>query len=392
MRKVRLSKLASPRGLVGGPFGSSLVSNDYRETGVPVIRGANMGVGRFVGGDFAYVSMEKLENDLGRNTAVARDVVFTQRGTLGQVALVPRSEHEIYVVSQSQMRLRVDPGLASPEFVYYAATSADFLRQIDDRAISTGVPHTNLGILAELEIPALPLAEQQAIAEVLVALDDKIAANTRLAAAADELAMQIFQSLIKPESIPLSSTAQFVNGKAFTKGASGTGRVVVRIAELNSGLSGSTVYSDAEVDGKHVAQRGDILFAWSGSLTLHRWHRDDAIVNQHIFKVIPAPGRPNWLLYEFLRSKLDEFKAIAADKATTMGHIQRRHLDEEVKAPSREEVDRVGPAMQSLWEIALNSESQSLSLAATRDALLPKLMSGQLRVRDAEKIVESAGV
>lgn len=243
-------------------------------------------------------------------------------------------------------------------------------------------PMLNRNYIAAVPVLRPPLPEQQAIAEVLGAVDDKIAANTRLVATADELARHTFNSLPTFHCLPLSSTAQFINGKAFTKDASGRGRIVVRIAELNSGPSGSTVYSDATVDDKHIARPGDILFAWSGSLTLHRWFRDEAIINQHIFKVIPANGRDNWLLYELLRKKLTDFKSIAADKATTMGHIQRHHLDEEVPVPSPDAVERVRPLMQSLWDMALNAERESLTLAATRDALLPKLMSGQLRVRD----------
>ncbi len=83
---------------------------------------------------------------------------------------------------------------------------------------------------------------------MLGALDDKIAANAALVHAADDLARLRFQGLLEDgETIPLSSLAKFVNGKAFTKGATGTGRVVLRIAELNSGIGGSTVYNDIDV-------------------------------------------------------------------------------------------------------------------------------------------------
>jgi type I restriction enzyme S subunit len=69
-------------------------------------------------------------------------------------------------------------------------------------------------------------------------------------------------------------------------------------------------------------------------LTAARWYRPEAIINQHIFKVIPNEGTPMWLVNQAMHEKLDEFRAIAADKATTMGHIQRRHLDEPVRVRS----------------------------------------------------------
>jgi type I restriction enzyme S subunit len=186
----------------------------------------------------------------------------------------------------------------------------------------------------------------------------------------------------------LTDVARFVNGKAFTKDASGTGRVVVRIAELNSGLGGSTVYNDIEVADQHLARPGDLLFAWSGSLTLHRWFRPEAIVNQHIFKVIPQRGFPIWCAYGLISRKLDEFKAVAADKATTMGHIQRRHLEELVDVPTRAVMESNDDEMTTLWNRALLAEQESLTLGSLRDALLPELMAGRIRVNDAEMTVE----
>jgi type I restriction enzyme S subunit len=149
------------------------------------------------------------------------------------------------------------------------------------------------------------------------------------------------------------------------------------------------VFSDAEVGDDFLARPGDILFAWSGSLTLHRWFRPEAIVNQHIFKVIPS-GYPSWLVYELLRDRLAYFKGIAADKATTMGHIQRGHLDGLVNLPSSHSISGVDELMTSLWDRRLLAERENETLAATRDTLLPQLMSGTLRVRDAETHLEEA--
>lgn len=227
---------------------------------------------------------------------------------------------------------------------------------------------------------------QDAIAEVLGALDNKIAANTTLVAAADALAGLKYQAMTYVgESRPLSSLAEFVNGKAFTKDATGTGRVVIRIAEMNSGLGNSTVYNDLTVAEKYLARAGDLLFAWSGSLTVQRWFREEGIVNQHIFKVIPT-DLPLWVVNGALLAKLAEFRGIAANKATTMGHIQRHHLDELVVVPSAEVIAREDAGMQALWDRALQAERESLKLAELRDKLLPELMSGRLRVKNVERI------
>ncbi|MGY0196573.1 restriction endonuclease subunit S [Leptothrix sp. BB-4] len=155
---------------VGGPFGSDLVAKDYVDSGVPVIRGQNMGQ-RFVSGEFAFVTSAKARA-LQANVAKPSDLVFTQRGTLGQVALVPAAPYEEYLISQSQMKLTVDFKVAAPGYIYQYFASALGQKQILNSAIQTGVPHTNLGILRSYAIP-LPrrLAEQEAIASALTDAD-----------------------------------------------------------------------------------------------------------------------------------------------------------------------------------------------------------------------------
>ncbi|RXR26359.1 hypothetical protein EQW78_01610 [Oerskovia turbata] len=320
-----------------------------------------------------------------RTLLVGGELVISLVGTVGEAAVVPKSLAGWNVARAVAV---VRPQSVSSEWLRLAfATSA--VREQVTALLNTTVQSTlNLSDLKRIDIPMPVARDREAIVEVLGALDDKIAANTKLASTADRLAREIYRSIVRGAGVaPLSSTARFVNGRAFTKGATGTGRVVVRIAELNSGISGSTVYNDIVVASENVARPGDLLFAWSGSLTLHRWYRDEAIVNQHIFKVIPNVEYPMWLVNQLVLERLDEFKSIAADKATTMGHIQRRHLDEPVRVPSRDLIAANDVHMDALWNRALVAERENLTLAATRDTLLPQLVSGKLRVRDAERIV-----
>jgi type I restriction enzyme, S subunit len=149
--------VASParNALVGGPFGSDLVSKDYVPVGVPIIRGTNMGHGRWVAGEFAFVTPAKADS-LAANCAKPGDLVFTQRGTLGQVALVPAKGSDRYLISQSQMKLTVDEAKADTLFLYYVFTSAEQQEYIRQNAIQTGVPHTNLGILRNTPLTLPP--------------------------------------------------------------------------------------------------------------------------------------------------------------------------------------------------------------------------------------------
>jgi len=380
-RLVELGEVADD--VTVGHVGS--MASLYEDSGIPFLRSQNVTPHAIDLTDVKYIG-EDFHQRLAKSELRPGDVVTVRTGKPGITAVIPGT---LSVANCSDLVItRTGPDLDAQWLSYYMNSAA--AGYISAQLVGAVQQHFNVGAARKLILQLPPLAEQQAIAEVLGALDDKIAANTRLAETADRLSQAVFRSIAREgTSVPLSKTARFVNGKAFTKGASGTGRVVIRIAELNSGLGGSTVFSDAEVDDDFLARPGDILFAWSGSLTLHRWFRPEAIVNQHIFKVIPS-GYPSWLVYELLRDRLAYFKGIAADKATTMGHIQRRHLDELVDLPSIHSINRVDELMTSLWDRRLLAERENETLAATRNTLLPQLMSGTLRVRDTETHVEKA--
>lgn len=179
----------------------------------------------------------------------------------------------------------------------------------------------------------------------------------------------------------VADLARYVNGRNFTKNATGTGRMVVRIAELNSGPGGSTVYNDVKAEPENVVHPGELLFAWSGSLDVYRWHRDEALVNQHIFKVV-CEAYPQWFVHFHLCEAMPFFQGIAADKATTMGHIKREHLRQaELALPPDAVLKYAGEQIEPIYAQMLANERESLRLAATRDALLPVLLSGEVRLR-----------
>jgi type I restriction enzyme S subunit len=121
---------------------------------------------------------------------------------------------------------------------------------------------------------------------------------------------------------------------------------------------------------------------------VYRWFRDEAIVNQHIFKVIPS-GYPAWLVFDRLEEVIDVFRGIAKDKATTMGHIQRGHLESTtVRIPSDAEVRSLDETMDLLWQRLLLADREILSLAGLRDTLLLKLMSEPQAERVERDVVE----
>lgn len=273
-------------------------------------------------------------------------------------------------------------------FGYYFLQTVPLAEMNNDSA----VPGLNRGEAEALPIRIPELSEQKRISRLLGSLDDKIAANKKTIQQLDLLRRASWQRNLQDGAVPkpLSSLASFVNGGAFTKNATGTGRVVVRITEMTGGIGKSTVRNDLDVPANQVVHNGDLLFSWSGTLAVKRWPLGEAIVNQHIFKVIPDRDFPAVYLDCAIDQQLDYFKMIAAGKATTMGHIKRSDLDANVEIPVRiREADlQLGG---SLWDTAVSFEKENLTLAKTRDELLPLLMSGKITVKEAEQEASAAG-
>ncbi|WP_223945405.1 restriction endonuclease subunit S [Arthrobacter sp. StoSoilB20] len=403
MPKVSIKEVAVERGLVGGPFGSSLGQKDYSVSGVPVIRGTNLGYGRALGGEYVYVSEEKVRNVLARNTAEPGDLVFTQRGTLGQVALVTNDHFPVYVVSQSQMRLRVDPSIASAEYLYYACSSSQFFKQIHDNAISTGVPHINLGILSRLTVPLPELSGQQAIAEVLGALDNKIAANTILARMAMELSEKLYSQIIKSSEIimkPLGKMATTVLGGTPSRNnldfwTEGT------VPWLNSGKANEDrIIQPSEYITTAALERsaaklmpiGATVIAITGA-TLGQVSRleIEASGNQSLVGVWTQDRAVNDWLHFAIHDRIPELLKKATGAAQQ--HVNKRDVDAlEIPCPAPERLASFAAKASPLLETAAYADHENLKLAATRDAMLPQLLSGRLRVKDVEKLLEGAGI
>ncbi len=361
------------------------------------------------------------------DTAFAKSpgVILGRKGTLGTVFYL---DHD-YWPHDTTLWVKDFKG-NNPRFVYYffKAMSADLLA-LD---VGTANPTLNRNHVHPIETLWPRQVVQDRICEVLGQIDDKIELNRRINETMEATARAVFRSwfvdfdpvIAKVEDrqpahmsadtvaffpdhfedspigplpagwTPGSTTdiAQYVNGRNFTKDATGTGRMVIRIAELNSGPGASTKYNEVDADPVNTAYPNDILFAWSGSLDVYRWHRDEALVNQHIFKVV-CDKYPKWFVFFQLQEAMPFFQDIAADKATTMGHIKRHHLSEsELVIPCQPLLDHGTTVIQPLYDRIHTNERESMTLARIRDTLLPKLLSGAIRLRDAEKAVGEVAV
>ena len=284
-----------------------------------------------------------------------------------------------------------------------------------------GTGRLNTDELRALEIVLPPLDEQRAIARVLGALDDKIEHNRRMSATLEAMARALFKSWFvdfepvrakmegRSSGLPpaldalfpgsfeaselgqipsgwgvrsLDGIADFTNGLALQRyPPDGEESLpVVKIAEMRRGYTSKTARASASIDPRYLVEDGDVLFSWSGSLELVLWSHGRGALNQHLFKVT-SDQFPKWFYFGWIREHLDDFRGIAAGKATTMGHIQRHHLtDARVAVPPPGVVAAGDEILGALVEQQVRHAVEARTLASQRDALLPRLVSGEVRV------------
>ncbi len=430
--RVRVDEIAQRTAT--GPFGSAISSKHFCDSGVPVIRGSNLsqktGI-RLVDEGLTFVSEEKAR-EFARSEARPGDLVFTCWGTIDQVGLIDRrARHKRYIVSNKQMLFTPDASRADSLFLYYTFRSPENRSAILNQGIGSSVPGFNLGQLRSFEIDLPPLAVQKAIAAVLGALDDKIELNRRMNSTLDAMARALFQSWFvdfdpvrakldgrKPECLDkataalfpaafedsplgliprgwetrsLDKTANYLNGLALQNYPAGDGDdlPVIKIAQLRKGDTDGADRCSADLSPEYIVQDGDVLFSWSGSLEVQLWCGGPGALNQHLFKVTSAEF-PKWFCYLWTLHHLDEFRLIAAGKATTMGHIQRGHLTAaKVIIPPQPLLKAMTRVLAPLVDQIISNRIQSRTLATLRDTLLPKLLSGELSVDGPRALLEA---
>jgi type I restriction enzyme S subunit len=165
---------------------------------------------------------------------------------------------------------------------------------------------------------------------------------------------------------------------------------VIKIAQLRAGDISGADRASSRLKPDYIVRDGDVLFSWSGSLEVELWCGGDGALNQHLFKVTSSEV-PKWFYYLATKQFLPAFREIAAHKATTMGHIQRGHLaGARVAMPAPEVLEELSPLMEPLLERRVNGALQARELAAIRDSLLPRLISGKLPVKEARDQIDEA--
>lgn len=297
----------------------------------------------------------------------------------------------------------------NPDFLYYLLVFSD----LPALALGSAVPYINAGDIARMEVDVPRYDEQRAIAEVLGALDDKIELNRQMNRTLEEMASALFermmgavdddpalevavQSLIDRRLLVVGDGYRAKNNELAPSGLP-----FARAGNIDAGF----LFADAELLGWPAVERAgskvsvphDVVFTSKG--TVGRF----AFVAPTTPRFAYSPQLCFWrsqnhdalspyFLYQWMRSRrfLEQVDAVKGqtDMADYVSLTDQRLMKVAVPAPPLQQClrEEVAP----LWALHFSNTDETKTLTALRDALLPKLLSGEVRLRQAEKMVEAA--
>lgn len=325
------------------------------------------------------------------------DLLFARQSLVaagaGKCSVVMETS-DLTVFESHLIRVRLNKSIADPFFYYYYfKSSCSPMQTIIQHCVQAGIKASDL---SRLEVPVPPICEQHKIASVLMSLDDKIEENKKINKNLEQQAQAIFANeFLSLETLPegwkqasLIDIADYLNGLAMQKyrpTADESGIPVLKIKELRQGCcDDNSELCSPNIKSNYIIHDGDVIFSWSGSLLVDLWCGGICGLNQHLFKVTSSKY-DKWFYYAWTKHHLDRFVAVAADKATTMGHIKRDELAKaEVLIPNKKDYDRIGALLQPIYEMIISNRIENKKLAATRDTLLPKLMNGEIDISEVD--------
>src|ERR1039458_5279088 len=408
------------------------MASEYVDDGIPFLRSLNIEPLRLTQDDLKYIT-PAFHQRLDKSALKPGDVVIVRTGKPGACAVIP---DWLPVANCSDLVIvRCGPEL-DPRFLAFYVNSVA-IHHVAAHLVGAVQQHFNVGSARQLLVHLPPLSEQRSIAHNLGTLDDKIYLNRRMNETLEGIARALFKSWfvdfdpvraksegrntglpqkiadLFPDSFQDSELgdipsgwgvrsvydcATFVNGLAFRTGSFSQGKLglpVIKIGELKGGITSQTKFTCDEFEAKYRVRSGDVLFSWSGnpdtSIDTFLWTDVDGWLNQHIFKLQFHTPNQKVFVYYLLRSLKPVFIEIARNKQTTgLGHVTTEDMKRlRISWPSQDVLCAFDRMVAPLFNRVHSNSKLSRKLADLRATLLPKLISGDLRIPDAEKFIEA---
>ena len=326
-------------------------------------------------------------------------ILFSSRAPIGYVAIAAND-----MCTNQGFKSVIPNEETDSEFLYYLLKYNK--NNIASQGSGTTFAEVSGKTMKEIEV-VVPKEkdDQRRIASILSSLDRKIELNNKINADLEEMAQAIFKNwfvdfapfkdgkFVDSElgMIPegwkvgrLTEIASYMNGLAMQKFPPENNEdslPVLKIKELGQGFCGTdSDRCSCNIKDECKIHNGDVIFSWSGTLLVDVWCGGDCGLNQHLFKVT-SKDYPKWFYYYWTKHHLQEFIHIAKDKAVTMGHIKRGHLEEAMVAiPDNVSMEKAHELFEPILSKMISLRLESSRLSLLRDTLLPRLMSGELEI------------
>ncbi len=376
----------------GYAFKSQNFLEEQIENSLPVVKIKNVANGDV---NLKAVQFHLFDKNLEKYLIQKNDVLIALTGNHPQAITQVVGEaskyklDELAFLNQRVAKIKARENMSNDFLYYFLKDDASHDYLASQSSGSANQANISKSDIENMPISLPPLEEQKAIAEVLSSLDDKIDLLHRQNQTLESLAQTLFRQWFIEEAKeeweekPLSKIADFLNGLACQKFPPQNDidkLPVLKIKDLKDGISENSDYATSDVKPEYIVNNGDVIFAWSASLMVKIWDGEQCVLNQHLFKVT-SKDYPKWFYYHWCKYHLDNFIAISSAHATTMGHIKRGDLDEAMCViPSSEELIKMDDEISPIFEKIETNSRQIKSLEKMRDTLLPKLLSGEVRV------------
>ena len=383
-----------------GPFGSNIKVSCFVDSGIPVLNGSNLEGFSLSEKSFHYVTREKADS-LNKANAHRGDIVITHRGTLGQIVFIPQnSMYDRYVISQSQFRVRCNKRVLPEYLVYYFHTPIGQLKLLSN-ASQVGVPALARpsSTFQQLEVLLPELSIQKCVVDIITTVQKKIENNEKINDNLMQQAVAIFKSWfveyspfdgIAPkewETVNLEKITSLISRGIAPKYSDNSDQTVINqkcIRDHMIDLSQARTHTPKVINEKWL-RFGDLLINSTGDGTLGRtaqvWFQPQNItVDSHV--TIVRPAKENLIFYIGLWGILHEREIESLHTGSTgQTELPRERVKAlELHLPDNGTLDRFNTLIAPMAAAIVSKQNENNKLATLRDALLPKLMSGEIDV------------
>lgn len=386
---MRMTQLKTIADIQTGPFGSQLHKEDYVETGTPIVTVEHLGNRVFTEQNLPRVS-DSDKARLIKYTLSTGDIVFSRVGSVDRCSYVDKS-HDGWMFSGRCLRVRPTELVDSLYLYYYFCLeeTKQFVRNI---AVGATMPSINTKLLGEVEIALPDLNNQKRIAAVLSSLDDKIENNQKLNDNLLDQMQALYKSWfvdflpfdgVRPESwtkTDIYSLANIIYGAPFASkqfNTAGEGKPIIRIRDLKD-QQFATYTTEVHPKG-YLLQPGDIVVGMDGEFRPYIWGNDEAWLNQRV--CVFENKRPNGKAFLYFTIKPLLYSIEQTQVATTVIHIGKKDYDTfEITLPDTTTLGNFDALTSPMIMQIVSNSFENKRLSSMRDALLPKLMSGEIDV------------